>query len=130
MKIKMSSDEIEAIRANLETIDMITGGYDITTNTFKYHITTSGLRVYVTLLYMTGATTLFGGPSYTKEYIRRHYFETSKDLIISQGFITLTANNLYVLTPRGAEHITIMFDLYGKEHTGLKGRLNRLFRFG
>jgi hypothetical protein len=125
----MISEEIEAIRANLEAIDMITGGYDITTNTFKYHITTSGLRVYVTLLYMTGATNLFNGPRYTKEYTRRHYYEISKDLVISQGFIKLTADNLYVLTPRGAEHITVMFDLYGKKRTSLIAKLNRFFKF-
>ena len=124
--MKISKEEIAAIQANLYAIEMLTGAYNLGTGHARYHVSKTGMDVYITILYLLGKQQILNGPKYTSEHIKMNENNHSRELALEQKFIDILPEHEYVLTIRGAEHIKVMFDIgVLKSSTPKKSWLNR-----
>lgn len=130
MQLKLSGEEIRAICHNLVAIDLVIEAFDVNSLKLTIKISKNGMKAYATLLDLLGKQKVLNGPRMQDTTIQEMKNESSKRLLFSQKFIDITStldtmNYEIVLTKRGVEQITVMFDLHQKSYVDLTTKINR-----
>ena len=117
--MKISGEEIDVIRTHLVAIGLLARTYDLGRNIVQLRVTNKGMQVYATLLHLFGKNKILTGPFMSDDVIESNIRHHLRELLFSEGFVTMIELDSYSFTNRGAEHITVLFKLNLKGHVSL-----------
>lgn len=131
MNPKISTEEKYAILQNLVAHKFLSENFSIVNRGYNFKVTERGLKLYASILDMTGQQKILNGPKKTKPDIMYLASDSMRHKAIDLGFIEYEPlDKMYSLTRRGVEHISVLFNPKMKGHTDIATKINRLFRFG